>query len=79
MDWPSNEDCYPAMKDFAIYYMEGEQQTKWLSIIEDGLNIGKFSSGKGFLHEIDRVIKASSKPSMPNRAELYQLICTVCI
>lgn len=79
MDWPSNEDCYRAMKEFATYYMEGEQLTKWLSIIEDGLKTGRFPSGKGFLHEIDKVIKASPKPSMAKRAELYQLICTVCI
>lgn len=79
LDWPTNEDCYQAMKAFAMYYMEGEQLDNWLSVIEDGLNTGRFPPGKGFLHEIDQVIKSSSKPSMSNREDLYQLICTVCI
>ena len=78
-DWPTNEDCYHAMKAFATYYMEGEQLDTWLRLIEEGLEIGRFPPGKGFLYEIDQVIKSSSKPSMTNRKELYQLICTVCI
>ena len=79
MDWPSNEDCYHAMKAFVTYYMEGEQHNKWLSVIEDGLKTGRFPPGKGFLHEIDKVMKDSAKPAMPRKAELYRLICTVCI
>jgi hypothetical protein len=79
LDWPTNEACYHAMKAFATHYMEGEQLDSWLSLIEEGLKTGRFPPGKGFLHEIDQVIKSSSKPSMPNKKELYQLICTVCI
>lgn len=79
MNWPSDKDCYHAMEKFAIYYMEGEQQENWLRIIADGLKTGRFPPGKGFLHEIDKVIKSSQKSSMPERSELYQLICTVCI
>lgn len=79
MYFPSNEDCYHAMKKLTTYCMEGEQQEKWLRIISDGLKTGEFPPGKGFLHEIDKVIKSSQKLSMPERAELYQLICTVCI
>ena len=79
LDWPTNEDCYQAIKEFAMYYMEGEHLDNWLSVIEDGLNTGRFPPGKGFLYEIDQVIKSSSKPSMSNGEDLYQLICTVCI
>ncbi len=78
-DWPTYEDCYHAMKAFVVHYVEGEQLNSWLSAIEEGLKTGRFPPGKGFLHEIDQVIKLSSKPSIPNRKELYQLICTVCI
>ncbi|WP_299585793.1 hypothetical protein [uncultured Microbulbifer sp.] len=79
MDWPSDVDCYQAMAKFASYYMQAEQQEKWLSIIADGLETGAFPPGKGFLYEIDKAIKSSPKSSMPNREDLYQLICTVCI
>lgn len=79
LEWPTNEDCYCAMKEFAKYYMDGEQLDNWLGIIEDGLKTGRFPPGKGFLHEIDQVIRTSSKASMPNKDEKYQLICTVCI
>lgn len=79
LEWPTNEDCYYAMKEFALYYMSGEQLDTWLGIIEDGLATGRFPPGKGFLHDIDQIIRLSSKPSMQNHAEKYELICTVCI
>lgn len=79
LEWPTNEDGFYAMKELAMYYMSSAQLDNWLGIIEDGLATGRFPPGKGFLHEIDQAIRTSSKPSMPNRAEKYQLICTVCI
>ena len=79
MEWPSNEQCYAAMKELAEYYMEGEQLAYWKALIGNGEKEGKFPPGKGFLHDIDQVIRVSPKPSMPGRSELYQLICTVCI
>lgn len=77
--WPSTEDCYAAMSTFVEYYMEGEQKSHWQKIIQEGLEKGVFPPGKGFLHEIDQVMKNSNKSTMPERKELYQLICEVCI
>jgi len=79
MEWPTSEDCYTAMSALVEYYMEGEQQGYWRSLISNGIESGRFPPGKGFLFDLDQVIGASGKPPMPNQAELYQLICTVCI
>jgi hypothetical protein len=79
MDWPTNEDCYHAMEQLASYYMNDEQKIKWLSIIDDGLKTGIFPPGKGFLYELDQVIKSCDKPRILQHSDLYQLICTVCI
>ena len=77
--FPSNKDCYEAMEKLSEYYMEGEQRRKWRSIIESGLNNQRTPPGKGFLQEIDCAIRNSSKTSMDERKELYDLICNVCI
>lgn len=79
MEWPTTQECYDAMAKFSEYYMEGEQKLYWMNLIEEGTATDLFPPGKGFLHELDEVVKTSSKPSMPNRAELYELICCVCI
>lgn len=79
MKFPNNEDCYHAMSQFTVYYMEGEQQAKWLGIIADGLKSSRSAPGKGFLYELDQVINHSEKPSMPKRNKLYELICTASI
>lgn len=79
MQWPNSQDCYTAMSRFVEYYMAGEQLTYWRNIIAEGLESDRFPPGKGFLFELDQVIKASAKPAMPEQTQLYQLICTVCI
>ena len=77
--FPSNKDCYAAMAKLSEYYMEGEQRRKWRSIIENGLNSQRTPPGKGFLQEIDYAMRNSTKTSMGERKELYDLICNVCI
>ena len=79
MDWPTNQECYEAMSKFVEYYMVDKQKIYWQKLIDAGLKSGDVPPGKGFLHEIDLVIKSSSKPSMPQRDQLCRLICTVCI
>ncbi len=79
MDFPTNEQCYDAMYQFASYYMEGDVKEKWLDIIADGLKTGRSAPGKGFLYDLDKAIKVSGKPNMPKRKELYQLICEASI
>ncbi|WP_444944820.1 hypothetical protein ACJJIK_09110 [Microbulbifer sp. ZKSA006] len=79
MEWPTNEQCYAAMKELAEYYMEGGQLEYWEMSIKQGELEGHFPPGKGFLHDLDQAIRVSSKPAMKDKSELYQLICTVCI
>lgn len=79
MEWPSIKDCYAAMSAFSEYYMEGEQLEEWRSIIETGLNEERFPPGKGFLFEIEKVMKTSSKPEIQDRKNLHEIICMVCI
>ncbi|MCK7597704.1 hypothetical protein M0G74_10530 [Microbulbifer sp. CAU 1566] len=79
MEWPSNEECLEAMTKITEYYMTGEQKVFWQELIKECEDTGRFPPGKGFLHDINKVTKASDKPDMPDFSELYQLICTVCI
>ncbi|MFC3152906.1 hypothetical protein ACFOEK_17840 [Litoribrevibacter euphylliae] len=79
MDWPTVEDCHDAMTKFVEYYMEGEQKGYWQSLIKECQEEGRFPAGKAFLHEIDQVIRNSSKSRMPKTKELYEVICVVCI
>lgn len=64
---------------FVDYYMEGIQKDKWHSLIREYISTNQFPPGKGFLYEIDQVIKTSTKASMENRVELYQRITDFCI
>lgn len=79
MEWPTTEQCYSAMRELAEYYMEGEQLEYWRALIRDREAEGLFPPGKGFLVDLDYAIDASMKPPMEGIADLYQLICTVCI
>lgn len=79
MDWPTGEDCHEAMTKLAEYYFQGEQLDFWRNKINEDRIEGRFPSGKGFLYDIDQAIRVSYKPPMPERSDLYQLICAVCI
>jgi len=79
MEFPSQQDCYAAISTLSEYYMEGEQLEKWRLIIETGLNEERFPPGKGFLYEIEKVMKASSKPEIQDKQKLHEVICMVCI
>ena len=85
MDWElgvdnwTKQDCYDAMILFVDYYMVGDEKDRWNALIREFIAENRFPPGKGFLNEIDQAIKISTKPSMKNRAELYEKICGFCI